>query len=44
MRKKYFSDREKILKLEAECQEFANSLRSLEQFVRPVKGGNKMPF
>ena len=32
------SDREKILKLEAEGREFANFLRSLEQFIRTVKG------
>ena len=32
------SDREKLLKFEAEGQEFANILRSLEQFVQTVKG------
>ena len=34
------SDREKNLKFEAEGQEFAKILRSLEQFVRTVKGQN----
>ena len=33
MRKKCSSDREKLLKFEAEGQEFANFLRSLEQFI-----------
>ena len=37
MRKKCSSDREK---LEAEGQEFANFLRSLEQFIQTVKGQN----
>ena len=37
MRKKYSSDREKLLKFEAE---FAKFLRSLEQFIRTVKGQN----
>ena len=32
------SDREKLLKFEAEGQEFAKNLRSLEQFIRTVKG------
>ena len=32
------SDREKLLKFEAEGQEFANFLRSLEQFIQTVKG------
>ena len=31
-------DKEKLLKVEAECQEFAKNLRSLEQFIRAVKG------
>ena len=31
-------DREKLLKLKAEGQEFAKYLRSLEQFVRTAKG------
>ena len=40
MRKNCSSDREKILKFEAEGREFAKILRSLEQFVRTVKGQN----
>ena len=32
------SDREKLWKFEAEGGEFANFLRSLEQFVQTVKG------
>ena len=40
MRKKCSSNREKLLKFEAECQEFAKILRSLEQFVQTVKGQN----
>ena len=32
------SDCEKLLKLEAEGREFTKSLRSLEQFIQPVKG------
>ena len=39
-RKKCSSDREKLLKFEAEGQEFAKSLRSLEQFIETVKGQN----
>ena len=38
MRKKCFSDLEKLLKIEAEGQEFAKFLRSLEQFIQTVKG------
>ena len=38
MRKKNSSDREKLLKFEAEGREFANVLRSLEQFIQTVKG------
>ena len=34
------SDWEKLLKFEAEGQEFANFLRSLEQFIQTVKGQN----
>ena len=30
----YFSDQEKLLKFEAEGQEFAKNLRSLEQFIQ----------
>ena len=48
MRKKYSSDREKLLKFEAEGQEFAKLLRSLEQFIHTVKVrttfGNKILF
>ena len=40
MRKKCFSDREKLLKLEADGQEFAKFLRSLEQRIQTVKGQN----
>ena len=40
MRKNYSSDREKLLKLEAEGREFAKCLRSLEQFIQTVKGQN----
>ena len=32
------SDREKLLKFEAEDREFAKFLRSLEQFIQTVKG------
>ena len=34
MRKNYSIDREKLLKFEAEGREFANFLRSLEQFIQ----------
>ena len=37
-----FSDREKLLKIEAEGREFANFLRSLEQFIQTVKGLNNV--
>ena len=40
MRKKISSDREKLLKFEAEGQEFAKYLRSLEQFIETMKGQN----
>ena len=40
MRKKNSSDREKLLKFEAEGREFAKNLRSLEQFIQTVKGQN----
>ena len=33
---------EKLLKFEAEGQEFAKLLRSLEQFVQTVKGQNNL--
>ena len=36
----YSIDRENLLKLEAECQEFSKKLRSLEQFIQTVKGQN----
>ena len=38
MRKNCCSDREKLLKFEAEGREFAKNFRSLKQFVRTVKG------
>ena len=48
MRRNCSSDREKLLKFEAEGQEFAKLLRSLGQFIQTVKGqnnfGNKIPF
>ena len=34
------SDREKLLKFEAEGREFAKILRSLQQFIQTVKGQN----
>ena len=40
MRKNCSSDREKLLKLEAEGQKFANFFRSLQQFIQTVKGQN----
>ena len=42
MRKNCFSDREKLLKFEAEGEgwEFSKFLRSLEQFIQTVKGQN----
>ena len=40
MRKNCSSDREKLLKSEAEGREFAKSLRSIEQFIPTVKGQN----
>ena len=40
VRKKYSSYREKLLKFEAEGQEFAKFLRSQEQFILTVKGQN----
>ena len=40
VRKNCSSDREKLLKFEAEGWEFAKFLRSLEQFDRTVKGQN----
>ena len=41
MRKNCSSDREKLLKFEAEGREFAKCLRSLEQFIQTVKGRSK---
>ena len=38
--KKCSSDREKLLKFEAEGREFANFFRPLEQFIQTVKGQN----
>ena len=38
MRKNCSSDQEKLLKFEAEGQEFAKFLRSLEQFIQTEKG------
>ena len=40
MRKNCSSDQEKLLKLEAEGQKFANFLRSLEQLIQTVRGQN----
>ena len=40
--KKCSSDREKLLKFEAEGQEFEIFLRSLEQFIQTVKGQNNV--
>ena len=40
MRKDSFGDQENLLKFEAEGQEFAKFLRSLEQFIQTVKGQN----
>ena len=42
MRKNCYSDREKLLKFEAEGREFAKSLRSHEQFIQTVKGQNNV--
>ena len=41
VRKNCCSDRENVLKFEAEGWEFAKFLRSLEQFIQRVKGQNK---
>ena len=40
VRKNCSSDWEKLLNFEAEGWEFANVLRSLEQFIQAVKGQN----
>ena len=42
MRKNGSSDQEKLLKFGAEGREFAKILRSLEQFIRTVKGQNNV--
>ena len=42
MRKNCSSDSEKLLKYEAEGQEFAKFWRSLEQFIHTVKGQNNV--
>ena len=44
MRKNRSSDREKLLKFEAEGREFAKFLRSLEQFIQTVKCQNNVGF
>ena len=38
VRKNRYSDREKLMKFEAEGREFAKLSRSLEQFIQTVKG------
>ena len=40
MKKHCSTDREKLLKFEAEGQEFAKFLRSIEQFIQAVKSQN----
>ena len=40
VRKNCSGDREKLLKFEAEGQEFAKFLRSLKQYIQTVKGQN----
>ena len=40
MRKNCSSDREKLLKFEAEGREFEKKLRSLEKIIQTVKGQN----
>ena len=40
LRKNCSSDREKLMKFEAESREFSKFLRSLEQFIQTVKGQN----
>ena len=42
MKKNCSIDQEKLLKFEAEGQEFARFLRSLEQFIQTVKGQNNL--
>ena len=38
MRKNCSSDREKLLKFEADSREFAKFMRSLEQFIQTMEG------
>ena len=40
MTKNCYSDREKLLKFEAEGQEFSKILKLLEQFIQTAKGQN----
>ena len=40
VRKKCFSDQEKLLKFEAEGREFTTFLRLLEQFIQTLEGQN----
>ena len=42
VRKNCSSDREKLLKFEAEGRKFKIFLRSLEQFIKTVKGQNNL--
>ena len=42
VRKNCSSDREKLLKFEAEGQEFSKILRSLEQFIQTMRGQNNL--
>ena len=42
MRKNCYSDQEKLLKFEAEGQEFKKSLRSVEQSIQTVKGQDNL--
>ena len=44
MRKNCSCDREKLLKFEAEGREFANILRSVEQFILTVKGQYNLQY
>ena len=44
MRKNCSNDREKLFKFKAEGREFTKTLRSLEQFVRTVKGQNNFCY
>ena len=40
VRKNCFNDRENLLKFKAEGREFGKFLRSLEQFIKTMKGQN----